>query len=107
MKSLAEFLRIDDKLLKAAAKAGPAEVASKPAKKDLAQWIAKLPATEKNKILLQLAEGDDPHLSMHLLRRFRDSRGKQPVVTGFKENQRRRTVGELLAAAGLGDGEAG
>jgi hypothetical protein len=105
LKSLAEFLRIDNKLLKAAATTGSAKVAAKPAKKELAQWIAKLPVAEKNKILLQLAEGDDPHLSMHLLCRFRESRGKQTVVSGSKENQRRRTVGELLASAGLGERE--
>jgi hypothetical protein len=105
LKSLAESLRIDDKLLKAAASAGSAEAASKTAKKDLARWIAKLPVTEKNKILLRLAEGNDPHLSLDLLRRFRESRGKQPVAKGSEESQPRRTVGELLAAAGLCDKE--
>jgi hypothetical protein len=60
-----------------------------------------LPAAEKNKILLQLAEGSDPHLSLDLLRRFRESRGKRAVVKGSEESQSRRTVGELLAASGL------
>jgi hypothetical protein len=65
----------------------------------------KLPVAEKNKILSQIAEGNDPHLSMRLLRRFRESRGKQPSLTASKENQRTRTVAALLAAAGLGDKE--
>ena len=93
LKSLAEFLRIDDKLLKAAAKAGPAEAASQPAKKELARWIAKLPVTEKNKILLQLAEGNDPHLSMDLLRRFRESAGRKP-----RQRLRESSPGEQSAS---------
>jgi hypothetical protein len=101
LESLAEFLRIDDKLLKAAGKAGAAAVDSGPAKEDLAKWVAKLPAAEKNKILLQLAEGNDPHLSLDLLRRFRESRGGPSVKKDAEARQDRRTVGELLAAAGL------
>ena len=84
LKSLAEFLRIDDKLLKAAATAGPAEVAVQTTKKELARWIAKLPAAEKNKILLQLAEGNDPHLSMHLLQTFPQIPWKATVAGSSK-----------------------
>jgi hypothetical protein len=105
LKGLAKFLRINDKLLKVAASVVSAEAASKPAKKDLARWIAKLPVAEKNKILLRLAEGNDPHLSMDLLRRFRESLGKQPVAKDSEDVQPRRTIGELLAAAGLAGGE--
>ncbi len=102
---LADFLRIDDKLINAAATAGPAEAASKPAKKELARWIAELPASEKNKILLELAGGKNPHLSTHLLRRFRESRGRQVAANDRQQRQPRRTVAELLAAAGLADSE--
>jgi hypothetical protein len=105
LKSLAAFLRIDDKLLKAAATAGAAAAASGPAKKDLARWIAKLPVTEKNKILLRVAEGNDPHLSLDLLRRFRESRGKKAVAINSEEDRPRRTVGCLLAAAGVSSDE--
>ncbi len=101
LKSLAEFLRIKEPLLKVAASTSPVPVASRPAKGDLARWIANLPIAEKDKILLQLAEGDFPHLSMRLLRRFRESRGKQPVAKDSKVKRLRRTVGELLVAAGL------
>ena len=102
LKSLAVFLRIDKKLLKAAAKSSRAEVVSpKPLKKELAGWIAKLPVTEKDKILLKLAEGDDPYLSMNLLQRFRESRGKQSDDMNIENNHPRRTVGELLAKAEL------
>lgn len=80
LESLAEFLRIDDKLLKAAATAGPAEIASKPKKEEIARFIAKLPVAEKNKILLQRAEGSELHLSVQLARRPRESCRKQRVA---------------------------
>ena len=103
LKSLADFLRIDKKLLKTAAKSSRAEVVSqKPLKKELAGWIAKLPVAEKDKILVQLAEGNDPHLSMNLLQRFRESRGKQSINEKIEKDRPQRTVSELLAAAGLG-----
>lgn len=106
LKSLTVFLRIDNKLLETAAKSSRAEADSqKPLKKELVRWIAKLPVAEKNKILLQLAEGDDPHLSMTLQRRFRESRGKRPGGKITEEKQPRRTVGELLAAGGFRDDE--
>ena len=101
---LADFLRIDDKLLKTAATAGPAEAASKPPKKELARWIAKLPVEEKNKMLLQFIEENDSRLSLNLLRRF-ESRGKRSGCKSIEKDQPRRTVGELLNAAGLGDDE--
>jgi hypothetical protein len=105
LQSLADTLRIDDRLFKAAAKASEATMPSGPAKKELVKWIAKLPVVEKNKILLRLVEGNDPHLSMELLRRFRESRGKQDAAINSGEEQHRRTVGELLGAARLSRGE--
>jgi hypothetical protein len=102
LKSLVEFLRIDAKLLKAAAKIDKTKPApTKTSSNALARWIAKLPVAEKNKILLQLAVGDDPHLGTSLLHRFNASGRKSSGKNIIEKDQPRRSVGKLLAVAGM------
>jgi hypothetical protein len=86
LKAVADFLRIDPDLL---AVAQGASTAAAPAQ-DVAAWVARLPAAEKDAALLTLLRGDDPHLRAGLLRRFRDTSSAQPGS---------RTAGELRAAA--------
>lgn len=101
--SLADFLRIDQKLLKVAAASDVGKPPVEPSRAELARWVKTLPASEKDEILRQLLEGDEPHLRVQLLRRFRESSEKTNRTPAAAKSAAvpRRTAGELLAAAGL------
>ena len=102
LKGLADFLRIDDKLLKAAAALDSSNPQAAASRADLSHWIDSLPPTEKNKILLRLFEGDSPHLREQLFQRFRQSHAKKSRPKTVKKKAGvRRTAGELPAAADL------
>ncbi|GAA1275761.1 hypothetical protein GCM10009609_43480 [Pseudonocardia aurantiaca] len=87
--ALAEFLRIDADLLRAAAVASGPDQQGDPAR-ELAAWIEGLPATDRDELLLELLRGEDPHLRAVTLRRARPSAG---ASSGD------RSAGQLLDAA--------
>lgn len=89
---LVEFLRLDPDLVAIAAKQSEAQ---KELPAGLDTWIAALPEAEKNELLLQLIEGQDPQLGARLLQRYRAAAQSATDVPP----RPRRTVGELLQAA--------
>jgi hypothetical protein len=93
-RGLADFLRLDSGLLEVAAEASPALPAVKDDARALATHIAKLPVSDKDRLLVLVAEDQAARARMELLRSFRpdpdDQRGSGP----------RRTVAELLDTAG-------
>jgi hypothetical protein len=97
LRALAEFLRIDDDLLAAAAAGSVGEAPAAPSRADLARWVKSLPAAEKDAYLVRfVAEEGDVSLRAELSRRFREavaSAAGKPAPAA-----RRRTVAELLAA---------
>ena len=98
LREFAEYLRIDDELIEAAAEASADLEAAGPSQEDLAAWIAAMPVAKKNALLLEAATGDNPHFRVELLRSFKQDRlpsagpSEQAVPP-------RRTVSELLSAA--------
>lgn len=97
LKSLAEFLRIDDALIEAASAASTGEPPSEPSRDDLARWVQKLPAADKNDYLVRfLAEEGDLHLRAEMSRRFREASAPSASQTTPKTD--RRTIAQLLAA---------
>lgn len=70
LRSLAEFLRIDEDLLAVAAVPSEQPGVDDISEEDLAQWIESLPVADKNELILQVALGNDAHLHVELLRRF-------------------------------------
>jgi hypothetical protein len=93
LRALADFLRIDEDLLAAAAERSPR--ADEPPTGDaLARWITALPEAEKDRLLIGIAAGEDPQPRATLLRRFREASGE--TRTPGPES---RTVAELLDAA--------
>jgi hypothetical protein len=93
LKAFAEFLRIDQDLIAAAAAGSPAE-AEAVSDADVAGWVAALPESEKTAWLLRLASGQEVHLRAELLKTFRASRsqgGVPPVKS--------RRVAEILEAS--------
>ncbi len=98
-KSLVEFLRIDDDLLNVAREPSGELTKQRSRSDDLERQIRQLSATEKQKILVELAAGD-PEEARALL-----SQGvgqlANPLQTAAAVTSGGRTVGSLLSAAGL------
>jgi hypothetical protein len=94
LQALVDFLRIDGNLLVVAAERSPALEASS-ADQGIKEWITALPEAAKTDWLVRLAGGQEVHLRMELLRRFREAHPAKPQVSV----EAPRTVGDLLAAA--------
>jgi hypothetical protein len=93
-RALADFLRLDADLLDVAAQASPPRPSVPDDPGALAASIAGLPDSEKERLLLLVAQDQGARATMELLHRFR----------GDPENggsTARRTVGALLDAAAL------
>jgi hypothetical protein len=97
----AEFMRIDEHLIDAAAQASTGEGPAGPSRAELTAWLASVPAAEKDALLLQLMEGEGGHLGIQLLRRYQQERAERTKASrrGPAEEAPRRSVGELLDAA--------
>jgi hypothetical protein len=93
LKAFAEFLRLDQDLIAAAAAGGLAQ-AEAPSDADVARWVAALPESEKTAWLLRLASGQEVHLRAELLKTFRASRDQSGVSLG-----KSRTVAEIMEAS--------
>jgi hypothetical protein len=95
LRAAADFLRIDEDLLTVAAMASAEAKSTPESQAELATWIGGLPATEKDRLLVQAAQGGGTQVQAILQRRFRTRRsgGETPSEEG------KRTVGELWQAA--------
>lgn len=92
LRAVADFLDIDQDLLAVAAQASPD--AQKADRSGLAEWIAFLPAEEKDALLAQVASGDGIAVQALLARRFRRAHGGSEPATSA------RTAAQLWKAAG-------
>ncbi len=93
LKAFAEFLRLDQDLIAAAA-AGSSEQAETMSEVDVARWVSALPESEKTAWLLRLAGGQEAHLRAELLKTFRASQGQGGVPPG-----KLRSVAEIMEAS--------
>lgn len=91
LRSLADFLRLDEDLIAVAAEASEEQKDSSPSPQELKRWVAVLPARERDALLVRLVLGDDVHLRTELLRRSHGESTDGP--------QEPRTVAELRDAA--------
>ncbi|NLF00571.1 MAG: hypothetical protein GX601_06280, partial [Anaerolineales bacterium] len=71
LRALAEFLRIDDSLIEAAAEASPPLNAEGDSTEALQAWIAALPVQEKDALLFRLTQEPPAIVQREILRRFR------------------------------------
>ena len=95
LKSLAEYLRIDEDLLEVAAE-NSQTLSTQGEDQRLAQWISLLPEKEKNSLLLEIVQSQQLNLVARLLQRFRkETANEQKTDTSIKQ----RTVKELLEKA--------
>jgi hypothetical protein len=90
--AIAKFLDIDEDLIAVAAEASPA-LTDEPAA-GLADWIAALPAAEKDKLLTMVADGEGAQVQALLPRRFRGGPSSRNAP-----GQPARTAARLWAAA--------
>jgi hypothetical protein len=89
-RALADFLRLDNDLIAIAAQASPPLGKTADSPDDLTVWVARLPVTEKGRLLARVMQGEAARVQMELLRRFRgDTAPIIPVPA-------RRTVADLL-----------
>jgi len=93
LRAVADFLDIDEDLIVVAAEASPS-LKEEPAA-GMADWIATLPAAEKDKLLTMVADGEGPQVQALLVRRFRGSAPDQNEPA-----QPARTAAQLWTAAG-------
>jgi len=93
LRSLADFLRLDEDLIAVAAEASEAQKDPSPSPQELERWVAMLPARERDALLVRLVLGDDVHLRAELQRR---SHGES---TDGPKHREPRTVAELRDAA--------
>ncbi|ADJ47359.1 hypothetical protein AMES_5534 [Amycolatopsis mediterranei S699] len=92
-RALADFLRLDDDLLTTAAEASPPLEDTADDAGDLASWVTRLPAAEKDRLLVRVLVGEGARVRMELLHRYRgDTAPANPRPA-------RRTVADLLDAA--------
>jgi len=92
LRSLADFLRLDEDLLAVAAAASQRQDTAQRPEAELVSWIEHLPPAEKNTLILRVAHGDDAHLRTELRREFHGHPAPSQAAG-------RRTVAELLGAA--------
>jgi hypothetical protein len=95
--SFAEFLRIDEDLLHAAAQASAVLEDRAPSWDEVHVWVAGLGIAEKEDLLTKLIVEEDLTLGTELLHRFLTHRGDSGRGSGAAAG--RRTVGQLLRAA--------
>jgi hypothetical protein len=88
LQAVADFFEIDEDLIAVAAASSPP--IEEP--RGLAEWIASLPAQEKDALLARVAAGEGAPVQALLLRRFRTASGSPSAAPG-------RTAAELWEAA--------
>jgi FtsZ-interacting cell division protein YlmF len=96
LRQFAEFLRIDEDWIAAAAERSADRATARVLKEDIARRIAKLPPQEKDDLLVNLVETDDPHVVLEFRRRLLAE--TQPATIA-SNSEPRRSVGELRARA--------
>ena len=92
LQAVADFLRLDQDLLAAAAEVSRPLTVKAPAAGVLRRWVTALPAADKDEVVLRVLRGEGALLQAELLGRFHGVPDDQPASGP-------RTAGQVLAAA--------
>lgn len=95
LSNLIDFLRIDLDLLTVAAQASPRSHTQPAQRKEMAAWVTRLPANEKDDLLVRLMDGEDAAIGTELRSRF----SRHQVAGSPAPEAPRRSARQLLAAA--------
>jgi len=99
LQTLAEFLRIDDSLIEAAAQDCTPLTESSDSIEEFNRWISSLPVGEKDALLCQLAEDSPVSVQRELTRRFqRERKQGQSLQKQKSPKTKRRTIKQLRQA---------
>jgi hypothetical protein len=93
--SFADFLRIDQDLLNAAAQKSLPFHLGRPTREDVLSWVHALPAGNKDGLLLRLVMGEEAHLGTEMLNQFLKENRKN---TSLSLKHQGRAVRELIQA---------
>jgi len=96
LRSLIEFLGVDEDLVEVAASAS-APLNASPDREELAAWIQSLPEKEKNNLLVVAVAEPGERWKNELLRRFEQQKALRTLPE--PDGIRRRTAGDLLTLA--------
>ena len=97
LETLVEFLCLDIDLITAAAKSSASDAQSGLSRKEIVTWVGRLSSKEREKVLVTILEGSNPHILAELRKRaLSDIRGAHGTGGGARKSDR-RTVGELVA----------
>jgi hypothetical protein len=99
LRAFADFMGLDPDLLSVAAEAGAREPPADPSRREIEDWINRLPDQQKTELLVRLVAGGDPHLPLELRRRCRLSPSPAGPEATWAATPR-RSAAELLDAAG-------
>jgi len=99
LRSLVDFLRVDDDLLGAAAENSASEQCSALSWEAIMDWVAKLSLNEKDSVISELIEGKDPHFASELRQRAIREIQRIPDRGDDGGNKKQRTVGQLVLRA--------
>ena len=94
LKKLAEFLRLNPATIDVAAERSTPLTETRISESQIKAWIAKLPGSEKDDVLLRLIKGE-PQLGAQLVRRLRTDLMPRP---GASRSDEPRTAGQLARA---------
>lgn len=98
LRAFVDFLAIDMELVNVAAERSTARAANEPPAGAWKKWIHSLPVAEKDKLLIEIAQGDELNPRQGLMRSFRESaQGRHTKDTG-EDAKSRRTVAEISQA---------
>ncbi|MFQ5472992.1 MAG: hypothetical protein ACE5FA_08935, partial [Dehalococcoidia bacterium] len=93
--ALADFLQIDTELISVAAEPSGQRAASDPPAGALKKWIRSLAVAEKERLLLRIAQGDEPNPRRSLMRSFRETAQGHHTKRAAGDAACRRTVAEI------------
>lgn len=99
LRSLADFLRIDPDLLRAAAEASAPEQAAALSHKDSMAWLCSMDPNQKDAMMVALIESNDPHGIAELRQRVVQEMKRARHSDNDMPDKERRSVGQLLTRA--------
>lgn len=98
LQAFADFLSIDTELVSVAAERSGPRAAGDPSASVLKTWIRSLTGTEKDKLLLRIAQGDEPDPRRSLMRSYRETAHGRRTTDDDGDTMPRRTVAEISKA---------
>ncbi len=98
LRAFVDFIGIDTELIEVAAEWSGTRAANEPSAGALRKWIRSLAVTEKDELLLRIAQGDEPNPRRSLMRGFREAASGHHATRGRENGTSGRTVAEISEA---------